>query len=111
MVLLARALCVSAPYLLADEPTASLDPARQLEVMEHLRNEAQRGTGILIVLHDLTLASRFMDHVVIMHKGRIIAEGPPPATLTAETLEYAYGVSPLSGIENGESWLIPWKRL
>ena len=110
MVLLARALAVGAPYLLADEPTAALDPARQLSVMEFLKEEAARGTGVLMVLHDLSLAARFLDHVVVMSGGNIIANGPPGEVLTSQTLEAAYGITPISGEIDGERWLLPWRR-
>lgn len=111
LVLLARALATEAPYLLADEPTASLDPARQLEVMELLRAEARRGTGLLVVLHDLPLAARFLDEVIVLADGRVIAQGPPGEVLGPKTLEAAYGVTPLSGEVEGERWLLPWRRV
>ncbi|MEM9234239.1 MAG: ABC transporter ATP-binding protein [Pseudomonadota bacterium] len=110
LVLLARALTVGAPYLLADEPTAALDPARQLQVMALLKSEAVSGKGVLVVLHDLNLAARYLDQVVVMEKGQVIADGPPSEVLTAETLQRAYGITPLTGEENGERWLIPWER-
>lgn len=109
-VLLGRALAVEAPYLLADEPTAALDPARQLDVMELLRKEARDGKGVLVVLHDLNLAMRFLDEVLVMHRGRIIASGPPREVLTEETLKTAYGITPLRGEADGEAWLLPWRR-
>ncbi len=76
-VALARALATEAPVLLADEPTASLDPRHQLVVMELLRSAPAHGGAVLAILHDLTLAARFADRVLVMERGRIVADGVP----------------------------------
>ncbi|RFB05760.1 ABC transporter ATP-binding protein [Parvularcula marina] len=110
LVLLGRALAARTPYLFADEPTAALDPARQLEVIDLLSAEAKSGKGILVVLHDLNLASRYLDQVIVMHRGRIIADGPPAEVLCEDTLQTAYGITPLTGESDGQRWLIPWRR-
>lgn len=110
-VLLARALAVEAPFLLVDEPVAALDPRHQLSVMELLRERARGGTGILAVLQELPLAARFLDRVILMHCGQIVAEGKPAAVLTPERIAAVYGVSPLAGMHEGDAWLLPWKRL
>lgn len=115
-ILLARALAVESPFLLADEPIAALDPYHQLLVMELLRHRtdpqgAAQGSGILLVLHDLSLAMRFCDRVVVMDRGRIIAEGPPDEVLNAELMTKTYGVAPLAGEEAGQKWLMPWRRV
>ena len=68
-VALARALATQAPVLLADEPTAALDPRHQLTVMELLRQAARAGGAVLAIMHDLTLAARFADRVVVMDRG------------------------------------------
>ena len=73
-VALARALATQAPMLLADEPTAALDPRHQLTVMQLLRAVAGNGQIVLAVVHDLALAARFADRVVIMHRGRLVAD-------------------------------------
>src|SRR5262249_3849091 len=62
-VLLARALAVEAAMLMADEPTAALDPLHQLRIMQLLRSIAERGSGVVVVLHDLSLATRFCDRL------------------------------------------------
>ena len=82
-VALARALATQAPVLLADEPTASLDPRHQLIVMELLRATAHGGGAVLAVVHDLTLAARFADRVLVMDRGRIVADAPPAEALNA----------------------------
>jgi iron complex transport system ATP-binding protein len=91
-VALARALATQAPVLLADEPTASLDPRHQLVVMELLRQAARAGNAVLATLHDLSLAARFADRVIVMHQGRLVAEGPPEQALDAEQLATVFGV-------------------
>lgn len=91
-VALARALATQAPVLLADEPTASLDPRHQLVVMELLRQAARGGNAILATMHDLTLAARFADRVIVMHQGRLVAEGAPGEALSPERLAEVFGV-------------------
>ncbi|MGH8560377.1 MAG: ABC transporter ATP-binding protein [Nevskiales bacterium] len=91
-VLLARALAVEAQVLLADEPTAGLDPAHQLSVMSVLRARAQSGTGVVVVLHDLTLAARFCDRLVLLGEGRVVAVGVPSQVLTPEHLGSTYRI-------------------
>ena len=91
-VALARALATQAPILLADEPTAALDPRHQLVVMELLRSAARGGNAILAIMHDLTLAARFADRVLVMDKGRIVAEGTPDEALSAERLASVFGI-------------------
>ena len=76
-VALARALATQAAVLLADEPTVSLDPRHQLVVMDLLRDAARAGGAVLAVVHDLTLAARFADRVLVMDQGRIVADAPP----------------------------------
>jgi iron complex transport system ATP-binding protein len=110
LALLARALAVGAPLLLADEPIAALDPYHQLHVMDLLRQRASAGTGVLAVLHDLTLASRFCDRVVVMRQGQVVREGSPRSVIDAALLEDVYGVAPLIGEHEGKRWVMPWRR-
>jgi len=90
--LLARALAVEAPYLLADEPTASLDPRHQIDLMECLRIRAAAGTSVIIILHDLSLAARYCRQLVLLARGRIAACGPPETLLEPALLESVYGI-------------------
>ena len=110
-ILLARALAVEAPLLLVDEPIAALDPYHQLHVMEILRERARSGSGVLAVIHDLALASRFMDRLILMDGGRIAAEGPPSEVLTAHLLAKVYRIDAASGVRAGQPWVLPWSRL
>jgi iron complex transport system ATP-binding protein len=91
-VALARALASEAPILLADEPTVSLDPRHQLVVMELLARAAHNGGAVLAILHDLTLAARFADRVLVMDRGRLVADGPPRTVLTPELIAAVFGV-------------------
>lgn len=88
---LARALAQHAPLLMLDEPTAGLDPAQALGVAEIARAQAARGGAVLFSTHDVALAARAADRVLLLKGGRMIAQGPPREALNAETLEAAYG--------------------
>ncbi len=83
---LARVLAGTPKLILADEPTAALDPWHQLQVLELLRAEAARGTGILLVMHDLALAARFCNRLLLLDQGRAVTCGAPAEVLTAATL-------------------------
>lgn len=90
--LLARALAVEAPALIADEPLASLDPAHQLAGMALLRAQADAGVLVVAVLHDLALAARHCDRVVVLDRGEIVADGAPYDALTPELLASTFGI-------------------
>jgi iron complex transport system ATP-binding protein len=92
-VALARALATQAPLLLADEPTAALDPRHQLVVMELLRGAARGGNAVLAIMHDLTLAARFADRVLVMDRGTIVADGLPANALSEERLAEVFGIN------------------
>jgi iron complex transport system ATP-binding protein len=88
---LARALAQGAPLLMLDEPTAGLDPAQALGVADILRAHADRGGAALFSTHDIALAARVAQRVLLLREGRVIAEGAPREALTPEALERAYG--------------------
>lgn len=90
-VVLARALAQEARYLLLDEPTNHLDLRYQLELLAFARREAERGTGVLLVLHDLNLAALVADRLVLLAGGAILADGAPAEVLEAGLLRRAYG--------------------
>jgi iron complex transport system ATP-binding protein len=96
-VLIARALAQDAPLLLADEPTAGLDPAHALALMERLRHLARAGHGLLVSLHDLGLAARWCDRLIVLHAGSVVAEGAPPTVLTPDRLAEVYGITAFAG--------------
>jgi iron complex transport system ATP-binding protein len=92
-VLVARALAQEPRILVADEPAAGLDPAHQLTLFRHLAALAAAGRTVVVAVHDLSLAARFCDHIALVHEGRTLAAGPPPAVLTPRHLAAAYGIA------------------
>lgn len=111
LVLFARALAVDAPVLLADEPAAALDPHHALQVMELLAAQARAGRLVIAALHDLTLAARFCDRVLLLAGGKLIADGPPRAVLSEGPLSAAFRVTPLTFEADGHAYVLPWRRL
>jgi iron complex transport system ATP-binding protein len=109
-ILLARALAVEAPLLLADEPTNALDPYHQLHVMEILHALSRKGVGVLAVMHDLPSAARFMDRLVLMNEGAVVADGPPAEVLRPDLLASVYRIEALHGENESRTWVLPWKR-
>jgi iron complex transport system ATP-binding protein len=109
-VLLARALAVEAPALLADEPIAALDPYHQLHVIELLQETARQGKTVVVVLHDLTLAARFCARLVLLDAGRVVADGSPEAVLCAANLARVYRVAVLHGTHDHKPYVLPWTR-
>jgi iron complex transport system ATP-binding protein len=107
-VMLARALAVEADYLLADEPLAGLDPGHQLDTLRLLRTIAEGGAGVAIALHDLSLAARFCDYLLLLDRGRLAAHGRPHQVLTDERLAAIFGISVLRGDHAGTSFMLPW---
>jgi iron complex transport system ATP-binding protein len=91
-ILVARALAQEPRVLLADEPVTGLDPAHQLALFQHFTRLAEQGRTIVVALHDLSLAARFCHRIVLMHKGRAVAAGPPADVLTDEHLAAVYGI-------------------
>ncbi|MCP5421097.1 MAG: ABC transporter ATP-binding protein [Gammaproteobacteria bacterium] len=107
--LLARALAVDAPVLLADEPIVSLDPHHQLRMMDLLRRHAEQGHAVITVLHDLTLASRFCRRLALLHRGAIVAAGDVAEVLTPDHLRDIYGISALCGEHQRQDYVLPWR--
>jgi iron complex transport system ATP-binding protein len=117
-VLLARALAVEAPVLLVDEPIAMLDPYHQLEVMRMLRAYATGGRDrrsaarlVVAVLHDLGLAARFCDRVLLMNGGVVVGDGPPDTTLCSSAIRTHYRVEPFIARHDDEPLIVPWRAL
>jgi iron complex transport system ATP-binding protein len=92
-VAIARVLATEAPLILADEPTASLDPRYQLSVIDILRRHAAAAGAVVAVLHDLGLAARSADRVVVIDRGRIVADGTPRTVLNVARLAETFGVA------------------
>jgi len=91
-VLFARAVATGAPVLMADEPAAYLDPGHQIRLMELLKEEARRGTAVAVTLHDLPLAARHCDEILVLHEGQVAADGVPRDALSNETLASVFQV-------------------
>ncbi len=92
-VALARVLAQEPLLMLLDEPTSSLDLRHQLEVMETVSILVkERGLTAVIAMHDLNLAARFADRIVLLHRGRHFCGGPPDLVLTQENIRTVYGV-------------------
>ena len=90
--LLARVLAGESKWILADEPFTGLDPSHQFEAAELLRSVADQGGGVVLTIHDLTLAARIADRVVILNQGRVVADGSPSAALTPQVLRDVYDI-------------------
>jgi iron complex transport system ATP-binding protein len=91
-VALARVLATEAPLILADEPTTSLDPRYQIVVLDSLRRHAAAGGAVIAVLHDLGLAARHADRLVMLDKGRVVADGNAHTVLTRDRLAATFGI-------------------
>jgi iron complex transport system ATP-binding protein len=91
-VILARALCQRSSHLLLDEPTASLDIGHGVRILRLARELVSEGKTGLAAIHELYLAARFCDELVLLADGEVLATGPPEAVLTETDLEAAFGV-------------------
>lgn len=109
--LLAASVAARPCILLADEPVANLDPLHQLEAMGRLRGLASDGTAVVIVLHDLTIAARFCDVLVLLDRGQVACAGTPDAVLQPEWLARVYGVRAVFGRHEGANYVLPWARV
>ena len=78
--------------LLLDEPTSSLDMRHQLELIDSAKARAKAGTAVVAVLHDLNLAARFADRVIVLQRGHIVADGPVREMITADLLARVFEV-------------------
>lgn len=85
-VFLAQALVQEADLLILDEPTTYLDVHHQFEFMEHVRSLVHAGKTVFGAMHDLEMAARFADHLMVLHKGRLVCDGTPKEILTPELL-------------------------
>ena len=91
-VFVARALAQQPRILLMDEPTANLDVLHQLKVLDLVRQLVDDGLTAVAAIHDLNMAARYCDKLVLLSGGQVLAEGLPSEVLTPETIESAFGV-------------------
>ena len=110
-VALARVLAVEAPVILADEPTASLDPRYQLDVMKSLRAAADQGVLVIVVTHDLGLAARFADTVLVLREGRLVAQGTPAAALSERVMADVFRISAYRAEFERAAVIVPWAEI
>lgn len=106
-VLAARAVAQDTPVLLADEPASGLDPAHQIMMMAALRKLAARDRAVLVSMHDLTLAARWCDRIVMLKDGHIAAEGKPAEVMTEQWLREVFGISAYIARDAGGLILAP----
>ena len=91
-VIIARAICQQPEIILLDEPTTALDPAHQLKIMDLMEKfRREQGTTIIMVSHDLNLASMYGDRLLLLKEGRVVKSGAPRNVLSKELLEESYG--------------------
>lgn len=93
-VMIARGIAQEPKLLMLDEPTANLDVKHQMEVMRLLKDISRdKNIMVLVVCHDLNIASMYSDRIIMMSEGQIFADGAPDAVLTCENLKIVYGVN------------------
>jgi iron complex transport system ATP-binding protein len=110
-VALARVLAVEAPVILADEPTNSLDPRHQLDVMKTLRTAADQGGLVMVVTHDLGLAARFADTIVVLSEGRLVSLGAPADALSEQVMAEVFRISAFRAEFQREAVIVPWAEV
>lgn len=91
--LMARVLATQPTWLLADEPLANLDLAHALALMGSLREQARKGRGVVLVLHDLATAMNYADRVIVLNQGRLITDGEPGHALSSAVIERVWNCS------------------
>lgn len=91
-VMLARSLCTQAPILILDEPNASLDLRHRLSLLQHLKQLADKGQTVICSSHDLALSQAYADEIILLHQGRIHAQGKPSAVLSAEHIQQVFAI-------------------
>ena len=90
--LIARVLAQDTPIVLADEPVAGLDPSHQIAAMKVFRTLAHEDKTVLVSLHDLGLASRYCDRIILLDRGRVVADGPPSEVLNTDLISAVFHV-------------------
>ena len=93
LVMIARCLVSRSGLLLADEPVTGLDPRHQIEIIEALLSSVTKDAGVLMVLHDLSLAAKYCTRLILLHEGRVADEGHPTSVLTSKNLADVYGIN------------------
>jgi iron complex transport system ATP-binding protein len=106
-VLIARMLAQQPGVYIADEPVNGLDPAHQIALMQILQGVVAEGRSVFVSLHDLTLASRWCDRLLLLHEGRLVADGTPQAVLDRTRLAEVYGIRAEGVVIDGRPAMVP----
>jgi len=110
--LLASALAQQSPLLFLDEPTSALDLKHQQSIFRHLRRLVlEEGKTIVTVTHDVNLAAQFCDRLILLNRGRVVAEGAPADVLKFRLLQQVYGVKVYIDINpfTGSIYILPYE--
>jgi iron complex transport system ATP-binding protein len=107
-VLLARVLAGEPELLLVDEPTSGLDPFHQLKLLQLFQEQTQKNLCVIIVLHDLTQASRFCNRTVLLKDGKVLAEDTPQNVFTPPNLQLGYSIAAKYMSETDKETIVPW---
>lgn len=111
-VLLARAFAQDTDYMLLDEPTSNLDLKHQMEVMEMISGMVKRkGMAAMLAMHDLNLASRFSDTIMMLNSGTVFCTGEPSQVITVENIKSVYGVKARVNRNSGHPYILPIRPL
>lgn len=110
-VLLARVFAGNPKLIIADEPIAALDVYHQLHIMELLYTHAMQSGSVIAALHDLSLAARFCSRLILIHHGKIIAEGQAAEVLTPENLAQVYGIKAYVDCRDDGVVIVPVERV
>jgi len=111
-VLIARALAQEPAVLLLDEPTSNLDMLHQLEVMETVSSLVkEKNISAVMAIHDLNLASRFSDKLVMLKDGRVYASGEPKALLSESNISRVYGIEAMVMNAMGRPYIVPLRSI
>jgi iron complex transport system ATP-binding protein len=110
-VALARVFAVEAQVILADEPTSSLDPRHQIDVMKTLRRAADNGTLVIVVTHDLGLAARFADIVLVLSDGRLVSQGAATEALSEQVMAEVFRIRAYRTEYQREAVIVPWAEI
>lgn len=109
-VLMARVFATKPHIILADEPIAALDLYHQLHIMELLREHCDNGGSGVVVMHDLNMAARFCQRLVMIQSGKIVSEGSPAKVLDSDLLAKVYGIKTVTLTDQSDIFIIPRQR-
>jgi iron complex transport system ATP-binding protein len=111
-VFIARALVQEPDLLLLDEPTSNLDIKHQLEVMDTIKTIVrEKGISAIMAIHDLNLAARYADRIIMMNSGKIVSAGDPASVLTRDNIKRVYGVEANVNYNDGKLYIVPLRPI